>query len=300
VIEIVGSSSSEAPWCKTFVADVIGIGAAAANQVVLTGAGMRAEHARLERAVGRDAELVLVALADVKVDGKRLRARDPKRRLRPSDRIEIGDHTLAIRDIDPVPIGAQVVAIRAPEEQQLLDAIVARDEASRIVYADWLEARGEHDRAAFLRTELELRDPSNQERQDRLTNRLRELSTRVDLAWRSRVARPAIEGCPQFDFACPKSWASLAATGREGIRHCSACKANVHYCASIEEARAHGAAGRCVALDITGARYEHDLAEPYGTNVCSACGADIGPGRYTCSRCGAALRQMLRGRIRVG
>lgn len=73
-------------------------------------------------------------------------------------------------------------------ELRLLAAIAQRDDVSRIVYADWLEERGETARAEFLRT-LELLvtttvdDPLFRERSDRM----HELGAAIDVRWRYKV-----------------------------------------------------------------------------------------------------------------
>jgi hypothetical protein len=136
---------------------------------------------------------------------------------------------------------------------------------------------------------------------ERATDRLRELAAGVDLAWRARVARRPIEGCPAFDFACPKQWSALAPTAQEGVRHCGSCDQDVHYCASVEDARAHAARGACVALDVTSARWADDLAAPYEVFVCESCEIDVGPGLSRCPRCAGALggRATVRGRMVV-
>jgi uncharacterized protein (TIGR02996 family) len=80
-------------------------------------------------------------------------------------------------------------------ELRLLAAIAQRDDESRVVYADWLEQRGETARAEFLRA-LELLvtttadDPLFRERSDRM----RELSAAMNARWRYKVVLPLITG----------------------------------------------------------------------------------------------------------
>lgn len=193
------------------------------------------------------------------------------------------------------------VAIDDPVEGELLAAIAARDEASRLVYADWLEARGELVRADFLRVQARLdKIAADDPKLERLTDHLRELASHVDLGWRARVARPAIEGCTAaFDFQCPKEWGALDATGADEVKFCGTCKQSVYYAANVAEARVHAERGECVALDITSARWQRDLEEPFDVHVCPRCSLDVGPGVYDCPSCGAGVRQrmMMRGRM---
>ncbi|HEY5934117.1 MAG TPA: TIGR02996 domain-containing protein [Kofleriaceae bacterium] len=197
-------------------------------------------------------------------------------------------------DVEPMPIDD-------PVERQLLAAIAARDEASRVVYADWLESRGELVRADFLRVQARLDTIATDDPKfARLTDHLRELASHVDLAWRARVARPAIEGCTAaFDFQCPKEWGALDATGDDEVRFCGSCKQDVHYAANVAEARVHAERGECVALDITSARWESDLDAPFEMHVCPQCALDVGPALFECPKCGARVRQrmMMRGRM---
>jgi uncharacterized protein (TIGR02996 family) len=69
------------------------------------------------------------------------------------------------------------------EEAGFIDAILANpsEDATRLVYADWLEERGDP-RAAYLRLECQLA---------RITRRLGQLGERVDPAWRARSQRVA-------------------------------------------------------------------------------------------------------------
>jgi len=68
------------------------------------------------------------------------------------------------------------------DEKEFLDAIQANrdDEASRLVYADWLEENNEIERAEFLRLEAQL---------ERIQPRVEELRGRLDKEWLAIVAR---------------------------------------------------------------------------------------------------------------
>jgi uncharacterized protein (TIGR02996 family) len=288
VIEIVVVEPGVPAWRRTYATGSILIGSA--GQLRITN-GVRNMHASIRRTGER--KLVIVPHEGiVKVRGKRVKG---ETELSPRDELEIGVYALRAVAKLPERIGDAVVVIRDAAEQQLVDAVAAGDAASRLVYADWLEGRGDFGRAEFLRAQdrligLSPDDPQFEARSDRL----REVAATTDLAWRSRVAHRTIEGCAQFDFACPKAWDALAPTTREGVRHCGSCQKTVHYCASIDEARAHAAAGRCVALDVTSPRLADDLAGPFGEYLCPSCKADCGPAEH-CPRCGTAQRSMMRG-----
>ena len=92
-------------------------------------------------------------------------------------------------------------------EEGLLSAILAspEDEALRLVYADWLEERGDT-RAAFLRAEVALAAaPADDLRRAGLQARLQEAGARISPAWPAAVSRVPIENCGvEFRFRCPQ------------------------------------------------------------------------------------------------
>ena len=144
-------------------------------------------------------------------------------------------------------------------ERRLIDSIVARDDASRLVYADWLEERGQFRRAEFLRMQEALTTASRDEAafgDDAL--RLRLLATLIDVSWRHRIGQPRIEGC-RAD-ACPEHWSGLTETGDPKLRTCEICKQPVLYCTRIDEARYQVGRGRRVVIDATVLRTPRDLS----------------------------------------
>jgi uncharacterized protein (TIGR02996 family) len=150
-------------------------------------------------------------------------------------------------------------------EQRLLAAITSnQDAASRMVYADWLEQRGDGVRAEFLRLQESLAAVSPEQLMDETvlarTARLRELAASIDMEWRYEVARPAVEGCAtRFNFKCPREWGAMDETERKDVRHCNACNKHVYYAATVEIARRHVEAGACVVVDIISRRTHGDL-----------------------------------------
>lgn len=152
-------------------------------------------------------------------------------------------------------------------EATLLAAIARHDEASRLVYADWLEGRGNTAHAEFLRLQQVLvgpipADDAGRALWKRRSDRLRALAETIDPAWRIQVARPAVENCAaHFDFACPMEWGQLGATDEPDVRTCALCEEPVYYCTTLADARRHAAQRRCVALDITVERSPNDLVQ---------------------------------------
>jgi uncharacterized protein (TIGR02996 family) len=151
------------------------------------------------------------------------------------------------------------------------------DDATRLVYADWLDERGDAEstaKAEFLRKTVELFAPTKSKRQQRaLRKRLQQLAARLDTEWLAVVSRLAIENCHnkpprpgsrllRFDFLCDRKWEDLRATDGRAVRFCDACRHNVHYCGTITEARRHAWEGHCVAVDLGVNRVAGDLAPP--------------------------------------
>ena len=157
--------------------------------------------------------------------------------------------------------------MNSEHETTLLRAIAKHDEASRLVYADWLEANGDLARAEFLRLQQALVGPAPADTAGRAlfkrrSDRLRVLAESIDPAWRIAVARPLVENCDaHFDFACPMEWGQLAETRDTNVRACSLCEEHVYYCTTIGEARRHAAQNHCVAIDITVERRPNDLVQ---------------------------------------
>jgi uncharacterized protein (TIGR02996 family) len=130
----------------------------------------------------------------------------------------------------------------------------------RLIYADWLDERGDP-RGTFLRAEAEyLALPPNDKRRGGTRRQLRQLASSLDSRWRKRLDLPLIENCvPDFEFVCPKRWQDLAETEQAGVRFCDKCEKNVYHCDTVREARAHAEEGHCVAVDTRQDRSRGDL-----------------------------------------
>jgi uncharacterized protein (TIGR02996 family) len=161
------------------------------------------------------------------------------------------------------------------------------DNATRLVYADWLEEQGDpvsEGKAEFLRLTVRAEG-------DAAGKRLQQLAAGLDTDWLAVASRLSIENCQReqedpvsqvtssrsrsrrksgrmrmvsFSFLCPLRWEDLRATGDRAVRFCDACGQNVHYCDTITEARQHARDGHCIAVDLGVIRRDGDLDPPLG------------------------------------
>ncbi|MEO8701140.1 MAG: zinc ribbon domain-containing protein [Kofleriaceae bacterium] len=167
----------------------------------------------------------------------------------------------------------------SPAERGLLAAMSEGHEASRTVYMNWLERRGEKQRAEFLRVEQTLAAMTPVDiRYEQIQDHLRALAQKISIDWRSRVSRSLIEGCSAT--ACPAYWRALPADA-DDVRTCAGCGSQVFYCVNVELARGRLQSGQRVALDVTAPRMPHDL-EPH----CAGCGMQLPLGTRFCPHCG--------------
>jgi uncharacterized protein (TIGR02996 family) len=147
------------------------------------------------------------------------------------------------------------------DETPFIEAILANpeDEAPRLIYADWLEERGDA-RGEFLRLENALANlPRGDARGPSLRARIQEVRQGIGVEWLAQVDRSRIEGCVQFAFTCPKQWDQLARTADPLARFCETCQQNVYHCSSVAQARRHAARAHCVAVDSRLTRKKDDL-----------------------------------------
>jgi uncharacterized protein (TIGR02996 family) len=147
------------------------------------------------------------------------------------------------------------------DDSAFIRAILANpdDAELRLIYADWLEERGDP-RGEFLR--LEAATARSIEANDFLAKhgRLQELRQTIDRGWLAQMGRSKIELCQvEFEFQCPKKWENLQVTHEEQVRFCDSCRQNVYYCHSIEEAQKHAVEDHCVAVDAGVSRRPGDL-----------------------------------------
>lgn len=140
------------------------------------------------------------------------------------------------------------------EEKPFLDEIRANpdDDGARLVYADWLEERGDR-RCEYIRAEVVFHETSAEDDDfEKRRELLRDLQLDHDPDWTLRLARTDIENCPiEFEYACPKKWESLSPTTDAGVRVCGECRRSVYYCGTIAEAALRTFRGECIAFDAS-------------------------------------------------
>lgn len=288
---LVVHEEGRSPWRKPFAVRECRIGSAESNDLVID-ARLRVSsiHARL---VLKDGRYILVDLRSDSgswVNGRRIVAPIV---VKETDTILVGDVRIEIVTLAYEELAARPLRARDGIEAALLAAIDGHDDASRLVYADWLEGQGDHAHAELLRLQHALEGASDPAALRAGVGRMRELTAAIDLPWRARLSKLPIENCPRFAFQCPKRWSELTPTAVEGERHCGACQRTVHYCATIDEARKRAGEGACVAIDLASPRWQGDLDPPFGERVCEACDVDLGEALRDCPRCGARIEDEL-------
>ena len=149
----------------------------------------------------------------------------------------IAGHRVTLRDVTPPLFEASYHPISA-EEAALVDAIVTGDVASRMIYADWLEGRGETDRADIVRRLAE---------GGTLDAELLLALAPTNVRWRARVLEPAIEQCARKD--CHRHWGALERTARADLRRCDRCTKLALYCVNAGQAAEHRTNGGVVVYD---------------------------------------------------
>jgi uncharacterized protein (TIGR02996 family) len=149
-----------------------------------------------------------------------------------------------------------------------------RDDASPLVYADWLEEQGDSESAAkaeYLRLTVESSAATRPSfrRLKAIRKRLQKLAAMLDTDWLAVVSRRlAVENCQGtraeagadgYEYKCSRSWEDLTVTADRAVRFCGQCKHEVHYCDTIMQAREHAEAGHCIAVDLGVIRRKDDL-----------------------------------------
>ncbi|HEU0032169.1 MAG TPA: TIGR02996 domain-containing protein [Kofleriaceae bacterium] len=123
-----------------------------------------------------------------------------------------------------------------PTERELLATLAEQpaDDATRAVYADFLEQRGELAKASFVRGTETLAE-------------LSQIANATVPAWRAITSNRRV-ACTMSD--CPRRWiefASVTSDPRE--RRCQRCGATIRYCANGDEARDARLRGEIVVFD---------------------------------------------------
>jgi hypothetical protein len=136
------------------------------------------------------------------------------------------------------------------DERVLLDAAQAGRPGSREILADLLEERGHRAEARYVRLEAGL-DTAPDAEFPQLLLEFRDVTSKVPLDFRAAVSRPNIEGCVTRGIDdCPTQWTRLERTDDPGVRRCTSCARQVHFCPSVEEAEARVRNGQRVVVDV--------------------------------------------------
>ncbi|MEO8701206.1 MAG: FHA domain-containing protein [Kofleriaceae bacterium] len=254
-VEIVGPAGSRK---LVFDKSEVSIGRVQGNDIVLTHASVSKRHGRL---VVKDGKLIMVDLKSTNGTFVNARRITSPLVIRATDKIRIGEFVLVfgLAEADEPDEEDDTLEVDATE-LRLLAAIAQRDEASRTVYADWLEQQGRMHQAEFLRAQeaLVIAEVGSEEFRTH-SQQMRELAERLEVTWRYKVARPVVENCLAVELECPREWGSLEPTEQSNVRYCGACAKRVYYSNTVEAAREHVARGRCVAIDIVQLRRPNDL-----------------------------------------
>jgi uncharacterized protein (TIGR02996 family) len=124
-----------------------------------------------------------------------------------------------------------------------------RSEVRRLVYADWLEERGDEEslrQAEYLRVECEVDRMSPARNRKRLLKRLNELRERISPEWWRALDWAKTYHCVKFEFRCKQRWDMLTPTEDDNARQ---CERRVYYAKDDREAQSFADAGECVAVD---------------------------------------------------
>lgn len=129
----------------------------------------------------------------------------------------------------PLPTPTADELAHEKSEAQLIDEV--RDDASRMVYADWLEQRGEIIKASYVRGVPVDRDA---------------LAAATDLPWRAMTSNAPV---PAHECETLR-WSELRANpGDALVRECPYCTQPVRYCANSGEQRISTARDELAVLD---------------------------------------------------
>jgi uncharacterized protein (TIGR02996 family) len=136
------------------------------------------------------------------------------------------------------------------DEEAFIAAILAepRNDTIRLVYADWLEDRGDI-RSEWLRITTQLQellwnDPPKEMRSNvqriksitTLQRRFRELRAIIPEKWALRIQQGGIEHCNMVGWvSCPSNWLKLQESEEPTQRICRECQRWVRFCWSSSE-----------------------------------------------------------------
>src|SRR5262249_2970540 len=167
-----------------------------------------------------------------------------------------------------------------PEEDAFILAILAspRDDAPRLVFADWLEERGDA-RGEFLRILMRLETLSEKEAPAQmkaklarvreiaaLRQRLRALRDVVPLDWGLGLTGGWIEHCNMVGFGvkCPRRWELMSESVDPEIRRCGHCSREVWFCWSASDVHEALCSGHPIVKALAMDRAEPEVAPDCG------------------------------------
>jgi uncharacterized protein (TIGR02996 family) len=183
-------------------------------------------------------------------------------------------------ETQPSIVRGLLVASNDPVELEFIRSILEDDDPqdARLVYADWLEQRGDETRAQYMRLVNELASHVNASYIEQA--RLRDAGKNLGVPWRATVAPRwlPIEQCPRkaeddqtiLDLLppsqrqvddhhhqdddtilrlCPKTWGRVGRGSVDDLRRCATCTRYVKYVTSIEEGVKAVAQGTPVVVD---------------------------------------------------
>jgi uncharacterized protein (TIGR02996 family) len=127
------------------------------------------------------------------------------------------------------------------DETAFLNALLdsPTDDATRLVYADWLEEHSDPlslRKAEYLRLLTIVPDDANAKRH---YQRMISLARKLGQAWIVYVSNAPIEGCRRVYYAqppCPRTWDALQPTDTLSQRQCQTCAFTVVWCETVAEA----------------------------------------------------------------
>jgi len=124
------------------------------------------------------------------------------------------------------------------------------DAGARMVYADWLEQRGELAKANYVRAATGVRDEHGDQHISR--DAIAMILATSDTAWRAVVGRERVT-CKRYD--CPGTWDAFASDPSDPFRRtCRVCANNVRYCADLVAMTACLDHGEPAVLDLAASR----------------------------------------------
>lgn len=142
-------------------------------------------------------------------------------------------------------------------------ADIPEDRNTWLVYADWLEDRGDP-RAEFVRLVV-ARDALAEGHPDRAAAdaRLAALRAELDPRWLAAFDPAPVVACPSRGMTpCGQTWTGLHPTDAPDIRVCRECRRPVFYAVDAGEAELFAAAGEAVALSTRVPPDQNPFREP--------------------------------------